>query len=114
MGYKLVQSYYDPILFKTNANAEILYDFFKAYKKDNYSEHYLRNVKEGTYGYNILTKEIKTHPNVFVESSNMSREAKYLPKPFANWGPKGKAKLTTITSTTTKYIKKLITLGKKK
>ena len=58
VGYKMVQSYYDPNLFKTNAPASVIYDILKQYKKENYKEEYLKNVKEGTYKYNILKKDI--------------------------------------------------------
>lgn len=90
VGYKMVQSYYDPNLFKTNAPASVIYDILKQYKKENYKEEYLKNVKEGTYKYNILKKDIKVVPT-FVEVAR-EKTLKYPMNPLPNWGPKGKAK----------------------
>lgn len=91
LGYKMAQSYYDPNLFKTDAPAEVIYDILKAYKKENYKEDYIKNIKEGTYKYNILSKEIKVAP-VFVDMSKPEKTLKYPMNPTPNWGPKGKAK----------------------
>ena len=92
LGYKLIQSYYDPNLFKTDTPPTILYDVFKKYKKENYDAEYLRNVKEDSYKYKILQKEIKVDP-IFVESTSCNeKKGKYMPNPFPNGGPKARAK----------------------
>ena len=90
LGYKMAQSYYDPNLFKTDAPTSVIYDILKQYKKENYKEDYVRNVKEGTYKYNILSKDIKVVPT-FVEVVR-DKTLKYPEHPFENWGPKGRAK----------------------
>jgi hypothetical protein len=104
----MIQTYYNPNLFKTNAPADIIYDIFKKYKKDNYGQDYLKNVKEETYKYKILNKEIKVDP-IFTESfTNHHPEhgdniPKYLPNPTKNWGPKGRAKLIKYFTTFIKH-----------
>jgi hypothetical protein len=89
----MVQSYYDPNLFKTNASADIIYDVLKKYKMENYKDEYMRNVKENTYKYNILTKEIKVNPTFVDVSYQGPRITKYPEHPLPNWGPLAKAKL---------------------
>ena len=88
----MIQTYYDPNLFKTNATGSVIYDIFKKYKKDNYDKDYLRNVKENTFKFKILTKEIK-HDPVFSFDKNNVKVSKFLPNPTKNWGPKARAKL---------------------
>lgn len=95
----MVQTYYDPNLFKTDASASVIYDILKKYKKDNYDKDYLRNVNTDSYKYNILQKEIKVNP-IFIESIS-TKSVKFLPNPTKNWGPKGKAKVV-------KYVNKII------
>lgn len=91
LKYNMEQSYYDPNLFKTNAPCSVIYDILKKYKKSNYDEEdYLKNVKESSYKHNILIKDIKVEP-VFKEAVK-EKALKYPMHPFANWGPKGKAK----------------------
>jgi hypothetical protein len=90
LNYKFAQSYYDPNLFKSDAPAWVLYDIFKKYKKDNLGDDYLRNIKEDSYKYTILKKEIKIDP-VFVESKE-KKSNKYFINPFENWGPQSRAK----------------------
>jgi tRNA (guanine26-N2/guanine27-N2)-dimethyltransferase len=91
LKYNMEQSYYDPNLFKTNAPCSVIYDILKKYKKSNYDEEdYLKNVKESSYKHNILLKDIKVEP-VFKEAVK-EKVLKYPMHPFANWGPKGKAK----------------------
>ena len=59
---------------------------------ENYSSDYLKNVKEESYRFKILQKEIKINP-IFVEStSEKEKKVKYMPNPFPNWGPKARAK----------------------
>jgi hypothetical protein len=87
----MAQSYYNPTLFKTDAPVPVIYDVFKKYKKENYADVYLKNVKEDTYHYKILEKEIKVNP-VFAESTEKDSGQKYMPHPFKNWGPKSRAK----------------------
>ena len=91
----MVQSYYDPNLFKSDAPSHVIYDVFKKYKKDNNDKDYFKNVKETCYKYKILQKEIKVNP-IFVENDTEdnlpSKKGKWLPHPFPNWGPKAKAK----------------------
>src|SRR5690348_1868990 len=97
----MAQTYYDPNLFKTDANPSVIYDVLKKYKKENYDKDYFRNVKEESYKFKILQKEIKANP-VFIESvSGGIKGGKYLPNPTKNWGPKAKAKVI-------KYVNKLI------
>jgi tRNA (guanine26-N2/guanine27-N2)-dimethyltransferase len=98
LKYKIIQSYYDPNLFKSDAPVSVIYDVFKKYKKDNYSEDYYKNVKEDSYKYKLLEKEIKVDP-IFVNCAETSEEkkssgnrGKYLPNPLPNWGPKARAK----------------------
>lgn len=92
LGYKVIQSYYDPNLFKTDASVEIIYDVFKSYKKENYEKDYFKNVKEETYKYKLLEKEIKIKP-LFVDfEEDTAKKCKYPPHPFKNWGPKPRAK----------------------
>jgi tRNA (guanine26-N2/guanine27-N2)-dimethyltransferase len=86
----MVQSYYDPNLFKTDAPCPIIYDIFKKYKKENNEKEYFKNVKEDSYKYKILEKEIKINP-LFIESTE-ELNTKYPQNPFPNWGPKAKAK----------------------
>ena len=91
LGYKMVQSYYDPNLFKTDAPVKVIYDILKKYKKENYKEEdYLKNVNKDSYKYNILNKEIKVQPK-FIEI-NREKKIKYPMNPFPNWGPKGRPK----------------------
>ena len=91
LGYKMVQSYYDPNLFKTDAPVKVIYDILKKYKKENYKEEdYLKNVNKDSYKYNILNKEIKVQPK-FIEV-NREKKIKYPMNPFPNWGPKGRPK----------------------
>ena len=95
LGYKFIQSYYDPNLFKTDAPANVLYDVFNKYKKDVDEKEYYKNVKEESYKYKILEKEIKVNP-IFVDTDPKEgphvNKGKYLPDPFPNWGPKARAK----------------------
>lgn len=90
------QSYYNPILFKTNCPSEKLYDVFKIYKKQSISEdkEYFKNIKENTYKYNILSKPINTNISPIFKNIEIScnRNSRYLPNPIKNWGPKGRAK----------------------
>jgi hypothetical protein len=88
----MIQTYYDPNLFKTDAKADVVYDIFKKYKKENYGNDYLRNIKENTFKYNILTKEIK-HIPVFNSEFSENKISRFLPNPTKNWGPKARAKL---------------------
>jgi tRNA (guanine26-N2/guanine27-N2)-dimethyltransferase len=92
LGYKLVQSYYDPNLFKTDAPTNVLYDILKQYKKENSKneDEYYKNIDKNSYKYKILSKEIKYKPN-FIQSQKKNN-IKYPENPFPNWGPKGKAK----------------------
>jgi hypothetical protein len=90
LNYNFAQSYYDPNLFKTDATASVIYDIFKKYKKDNTGDDYLKNIKEETYKYKILQKEIKVDP-IFAESKE-KKSNKYFTNPFDNWGPQAKAK----------------------
>jgi hypothetical protein len=53
----LVQSYYDPKLFKTNAPPEVVYDIFKAWKSkvyDDDQEKIMRNINPNGPAYRIL------------------------------------------------------------
>jgi hypothetical protein len=88
----MIQTYYDPNLFKTNAKGEVVYDIFKQYKKENYDKDYLRNVKENTFKYTILNKEIK-HVPVFNSEFNEAKVCRFPSNPTKNWGPKARAKL---------------------
>ena len=92
LGYKLVQSYYDPNLFKTDASASVLYDILKQYKKENTKndDEYYKNIDKNSYKYKILSKEIKQKAK-FIECKK-KKGIKYPENPFPNWGPKGKAK----------------------
>jgi hypothetical protein len=96
----MVQTYYDPNLFKTDANAKAVYDVFKKYKMDNYTNDYFRNVKEDSWKYNILTKEVSIQPVFTINADSGVKVQKFLPNPTKNWGPKARAKLI-------KYIYKL-------
>ena len=96
LNYKLVQSYYDPVLIKTNAPSEVLYDILKIYKNNNLKnkDDLFKNVKENTYRYNIIKKASSDIQPVFVESDlNKDRETKYFANPIKNWGPKGRPKV---------------------
>jgi hypothetical protein len=95
----MVQTYYDPNLFKTDATAKTIYDVFKKYKLDNYNNDYLRNVKQDSWKYKILSKPVTREP-VFSNVDNNIKVQKFLPNPTKNWGPKARAKLL-------KYIIKL-------
>ena len=55
LGYKFIQSYYDPNLFKTDAKVDTIYDIFKIYKRENFpSEDYSKNIPIDSYKYRIL------------------------------------------------------------
>lgn len=98
-----MQSYYDPNLFKTDCPPATLYDIFKKYKRENYGDNFMKNVKEESYKHKILSKEIKCNPT-FVELKDTSaNKMKFLPNPTPNWGPKAKAKVE-------KYVNKIIKL----
>ena len=90
----MIQSYYDPNLFKTDCPPQKIYQLFQCYKKTNYEEKdYLKNVNEKSYSYKILTKQIGIQPK-FYEVETVRNIPRYLPNPFPNWGPKAKTKLT--------------------
>jgi hypothetical protein len=88
----MAQTYYDPNLFKTDANAKTIYDIFKKYKMDNYGPDYLRNVKKDSWKFNILDKAVTIEP-VFSTTDNNVKVQKFFPNPTKNWGPKARAKL---------------------
>lgn len=74
-------------------DSETIYNLIKKYKKDSVTDP-LKNVKENTYKYNILRKELpENFKPIFVDTElNKNRDPRYFPKPFKNWGPKGRAK----------------------
>jgi tRNA G26 N,N-dimethylase Trm1 len=53
LGYSLVQTYYNPSLWKTDAPFAVLYDIMKIWKLDHLdgSQTLLTNVKTGTAAY---------------------------------------------------------------
>lgn len=57
-------------------------------------EEAFKNIKENSYRYNILKKELPKDFNpIFIDTDfNKDRAPRYLPNPFKNWGPKGRAK----------------------
>lgn len=95
LGFKLRQSYYDPILLKTDCPPEFLYNIVKIYKKQLSTKEsdYIRNVKEGSYRFKILSKEPFAMENLkFVDVDIRKDAPRYLPHPIKYWGPKGRAK----------------------
>ena len=107
LGFKIVQSYYDPNLIKTDCPAPIMYQLFQSYKKLNFEKDYFLNVKENSFNHKILSKKIEIQPK-FYEVETIRNIPKYLQNPFPNWGPKSRTKLTNyFYSTIKKYLKKI-------
>jgi hypothetical protein len=92
LGYKLVQTYSDPNLIKTDCPSTILYQILCAFKKAKYEQQYMTNAKETEFAYNILSKAIGVEPK-FLELESTNKHLKYLENPLPNWGPKARAKL---------------------
>lgn len=92
LGFKMVQTYYDPNLIKTDCPPSILYQILCQYKKEFYETQYLSNAKEDEFAFRILSKEITIKPK-FVELELVNKNLKYLENPLPNWGPKARAKL---------------------
>lgn len=66
LGYKLVQTYYEPKLWKTDASPEIVYDIFKQFKKEfceREKQDYMLNIHEQSPFYNCLKRELKVKPD---------------------------------------------------
>ncbi len=97
LNYNIVQSYYNPVLFKSNASSEVLYDILRVYKKNiTKEEDFLKNVKEGTYKERLLQKPVssfETNPIFIEKEQSKERQVKYFPNPTKNWGPKGRPKV---------------------
>ena len=99
LGYKCIQTYYNPKYWKIDAPPEIIYDVFKAYKKSSGHE-LLANLKEGTPGYRIFSKPMINENYEFdhtkatkedMTPSKKKKQKKYYDNPAPNWGPKPRA-----------------------
>jgi len=96
LGYDLVQTYYKPNLFKTNAPHKAIYDIFKAWKirglKDSGKE--LTFKWSGT-ALNILAKPVEYQPNFNFEMEKIVSDLKKNKVKYNNnppgWGPGSKA-----------------------
>jgi hypothetical protein len=94
LGYKFIQTYYDPNLIKTDCKTEIIYEILKIFKKKEYSNDYLKNVEQNSYTYKILNKSCTVNLNPqFYEVEDLNKYPKYLPNPQDNWGPQKRSKL---------------------
>lgn len=101
LGFNLTQTYYDPKLYKTDAPPETVYDIFKAFKKAQGDENYMRGAKEGNLAHRFLSKEIVAKPKILQgdalveENKGKKRDEKQKHKFYvvqeANWGPKPRA-----------------------
>lgn len=60
------QTYYNPVLWKTNAPPEVVYDVIKAFKQQS-SPDLIQNVSENSYFYNFLKQPMKHQPNFNIE-----------------------------------------------
>ena len=67
LGYKALQTYYSPKLWKTDAPPEVIYDIVKSYKHKMYKgdkAQILANLKEGTPGYRIIEKPLSIQTEI--------------------------------------------------
>jgi len=61
-GYSIVQTYYEPCLFKTDAPITLVYNIMKAYKKQLFADgvetgdHNTKNIKETSMASRIMSK----------------------------------------------------------
>lgn len=96
LGYKLVQTYYNPMLYKTDAPHDVIYDIFKAWKKHKL-EGKDRDIADKCVGtsLNITSKPIKHTPDFEFDIPDIKHNRiKYNQNP-ANWGPMRAANGTT-------------------
>ena len=96
LNYDLVQTYYKPSLYKTNAPHKVIYDIFKAWKLKNVEKNN-RLITHNWSGIalNILKKPISVEPNFEFEPDKIDQhlkdtKVKYNTNP-PNWGPGSRA-----------------------
>ena len=66
LEHKLVQTYYDPKLWKTDAKPETVYDIFKAFKIklcEKEKTDLMQNVHEANWVRHVLTKPLAIKPD---------------------------------------------------
>ena len=92
LGYGLVQTYYKPNLFKTNAPHKVVYDIFKAWKKKCFEgKNKELTDKWSGVALEILSKPIEKEPDFEYEQEKVEEDlkknhVKYTNNP-PNWGP---------------------------
>lgn len=112
-GHKVIQTYYSPTQWKTDAPPEIIYDVFKAFKHHDCKgdkKALFANLNNGQPGNRILQKELinkninfdavheKDADKKEDEQEGMQKvlgknrkQKKYYDNPAPNWGPKPRA-----------------------
>lgn len=87
---------------KTDANWDVIWEVCKKYVKKNNLEK-LDKMNKNTFGYKIMTRDIKEDLEVSFEKNDTSKEVEELRKvkivrfqmnPAKNWGPKGRPSKT--------------------
>ena len=82
----MVQSYYDPNLFKINTSSENVYNILKAYRKQYHdTEVITKNLKNNSYRNTIINKEIPEDIKPTFIEVEKKKEARYFPNPFKNF-----------------------------
>ena len=92
-GYKAIQTYTSPMLWKTDATPDQLFEVFKSYKHQD-CEDVNKNLSETSTGYKIFSKKYKEDIDFNYKSQRSSHKPiqKYFENPTSFWGPKSKAK----------------------
>jgi hypothetical protein len=94
LEHKLVQTYYDPKLWKTDAKPETVYDIFRAYKIkqcEKEKTELMQNVHEANWIRQVLTKPLTIKPDFTAEHAVSTKLRKYFTASEPNWGPKARA-----------------------
>ena len=71
LNYSVYQSFYNHLLWKTNAPSEAVYDILKQYKKEKYAQNYLKNCPEDSLAHTILSKPLESKKKMNFHLKNL-------------------------------------------
>jgi hypothetical protein len=97
LGYHIVQTYYEPKLWKTDASPETVYDVIRSYKSticEREKSDIMHNIHEQSCMRRILEKPLTIKPNFSYEcpaEEKQTKLRKYFTPTEPNWGPKARA-----------------------
>ena len=95
-GFKVASCYMFRNLWKSDAPAEVFFDFMKAWRQHYCKQHktdYFQNITEDSGAYFCFNKAIKYNADFDVEipKSSAKKVTMFYPNPEKNWGPRKKA-----------------------